>query len=69
LRFAAKGSKQLYLTRGYEIFLLLATWGIPVAILPALTGNQDADNSPVSISNHRETVESSGNTVQKGNST
>ncbi len=42
LRFVARGSKQLYLTTGYEVFLLLATWGIPVAILPALTGNQDA---------------------------
>jgi UDP-GlcNAc:undecaprenyl-phosphate GlcNAc-1-phosphate transferase len=43
LRFVARGSKQLYLTTGYEIFLLLATWGIPVAILPALTGNQNAE--------------------------
>ncbi len=43
LRFIARGSKQLYLTTGYEVFLLLATWGIPVAILPALTGQQDAD--------------------------
>ena len=43
LRFFARGSKQLYLTTGFEVFLLLATWGIPVAILPALTGNQDAE--------------------------
>ena len=43
LRFAARGSKQLYMTTGYEVFLLLATWGIPVAILPALSGYQDAD--------------------------
>ena len=43
LRFVARGSKQIYLTTGYEIFLLLATWGIPLALLPALTGNQDAN--------------------------
>ncbi|MEN8214483.1 MAG: MraY family glycosyltransferase [Pseudomonadota bacterium] len=42
MRFVARGSKQLYLTTGYEVFLLLATWGIPAAILPALTGQQDA---------------------------
>ena len=43
MRFVTRGSKQLYLTTGYEVFLLLATWGIPVAILPALTGSQDAE--------------------------
>ena len=43
LRFVARGSKQLYMTTGYEVFLLLATWGIPVAILPALSGHQDAE--------------------------
>ena len=43
LLFAARGSRQLYLTTGHEVFLLLATWEIPVAILPALTGNQDAE--------------------------
>lgn len=42
MRFMARGSKQIYLTTGYEVFLLLVTWGIPVAILPALTGNQEA---------------------------
>ena len=43
LRFAARGSKQLYMTTGYEVFLLLATWGIPLAILPALPWYQDAE--------------------------
>ena len=43
LRFVARESRQLYMTTGYEVFLLLATWGIPVAILPALMGGRDVD--------------------------
>lgn len=43
LRFVARDARQLYMTTGYEVFLLLATWGIPVAILPALTGGRDVD--------------------------
>ena len=43
LRFVARDSRQLYMTTGYEVFLLLATWGIPVAILPALMGGRNVD--------------------------
>jgi UDP-GlcNAc:undecaprenyl-phosphate GlcNAc-1-phosphate transferase len=43
LRFVARDSRQLYMTTGYEVFLLLATWGIPVAILPALMGERNVD--------------------------
>jgi UDP-GlcNAc:undecaprenyl-phosphate GlcNAc-1-phosphate transferase len=41
LMFLVKSEKEILLTTGYEAFALISTWILPVAVLPALVGEQN----------------------------